>query len=139
MRSKTGATRYPVKGYSVTMPVKDESQAHEVSLADDEFKLVFSRLGDRLCIAAAAEFNGYDRDRDWNRARGQPNAHRVETLFPGEGDVGKAQFWTGLGPATRTNVPLTGQPPVPNSFSIPATARSAGPTPAVLAGPLPAS
>ncbi|MEY4909934.1 MAG: hypothetical protein RL260_3652, partial [Pseudomonadota bacterium] len=45
---------YPAKGYSVTMPVKDASMAHEVSLTDDEYKLVFSRLGDRLRIAGTA-------------------------------------------------------------------------------------
>ena len=39
---------YPAKGYSVTMPVKDAAMAHQVSLTDDEYKLVFSRLGDRL-------------------------------------------------------------------------------------------
>ena len=53
---------YPAKGYSVTMPVKDASRAHQVSLTDDEYKLVFSRLGDRLRIAGTAEFNGHDRD-----------------------------------------------------------------------------
>jgi D-amino-acid dehydrogenase len=62
---------YPAKGYSVTMPVKDASKAHQVSLTDDEYKLVFSRLtgpgGDRLRIAGTAEFNGYDRD--LNRVR----------------------------------------------------------------------
>jgi D-amino-acid dehydrogenase len=45
---------YPAKGYSVTLPVKDESVAHQVSLTDDECKLVFSRLGDRLRITGTA-------------------------------------------------------------------------------------
>ena len=49
---------YPAKGYSVTLPVKDESKANQVSLTDDEFKLVYSRLGDRLRIAGTAELNG---------------------------------------------------------------------------------
>jgi len=105
---------YPAKGYSVTMPVQDESMAHEVSLTDDEFKLVFSRLGDRLRIAGTAEFNGYDRD--LNRVRCQAIVNRVEALFPGAGDVSKAQFWTGLRPATPSNVPLIGQSSVPNLF-----------------------
>jgi D-amino-acid dehydrogenase len=105
---------YPAKGYSVTMPLKDESMAHEVSLTDDEFKLVFSRLGDRLRIAGTAEFNGYDRD--LNRVRCQAIVNRVEALFPGACDVSKAQFWTGLRPATPSNVPQIGQSPVPNLF-----------------------
>ena len=67
---------YPAKGYSVTMPVKDASMAHQVSLTDDEFKLVFSRLGDRLRIAGAAELNGYDCNS--SRARCEAIVRRVE-------------------------------------------------------------
>ena len=97
---------YPAKGYSVTMPVKDERMAHQVSLTDDEFKLVFSRLGDRLRIAGTAELNGYDRD--LNRVRCEAIVKRVEQLFPGAGDTNKAQFWTGLRPATPSNLPIIG-------------------------------
>lgn len=98
---------YPAKGYSVTMPVKDASMAHQVSLTDDEYKLVFSRLGDRLRIAGTAELNGYDRD--LNRVRCEAIVRRVEQLFPGAGDTTQAQFWTGLRPATPSNVPIIGR------------------------------
>lgn len=98
---------YPAKGYSVTMPVKDATMAHQVSLTDDEYKLVFSRLGDRLRIAGTAELNGYDRD--LNRVRCEAIVRRVEQLFPGAGDTTKAQYWTGLRPATPSNVPLIGR------------------------------
>ncbi len=109
---------YPAKGYSVTMPVKDASKAHTVSLTDDEFKLVFSRYtaadGDRLRIAGTAELNGYDRD--LNRVRCEAIVRRVEQLFPGAGDATQAQFWTGLRPATPSNVPLIGKTKIPNFF-----------------------
>ena len=105
---------YPAKGYSVTLPVKDESMAHQVSLTDDEYKLVFSRLGDRLRIAGTAELNGYDRD--LNRVRCEAIVRRVEELFPGAGDTGRARFWTGLRPATPSNVPIIGRSRVPNLF-----------------------
>ncbi len=105
---------YPAKGYSVTMPVKDASMAHQVSLTDDEYKLVFSRLGDRLRIAGTAELNGYDRD--LNRVRCEAIVNRVEQLFPGAGDVAQAQFWTGLRPATPSNVPIIGRSKVHNLF-----------------------
>jgi D-amino-acid dehydrogenase len=105
---------YPAKGYSVTMPVKDESMAHQVSLTDDEYKLVFSRLGDRLRIAGTAELNGYDRD--LNRVRCEAIVRRVEELFPGAGDTGRARFWTGLRPATPSNVPIIGRSRVKNLF-----------------------
>ena len=105
---------YPAKGYSVTMPVKDASMAHQVSLTDDEYKLVFSRLGDRLRIAGTAELNGYDRD--LNRVRCEAIVKRVEQLFPGAGDTEQAQFWTGLRPATPSNVPIIGRSKLPNLF-----------------------
>ncbi len=108
---------YPAKGYSVTMPVKDAAMAHQVSLTDDEYKLVFSRLttpatasspgSDRLRIAGTAELNGYDRD--LNRVRCEAIVKRVEQLFPGAGDASQAQFWTGLRPATPSNVPIIGR------------------------------
>jgi D-amino-acid dehydrogenase len=105
---------YPAKGYSVTLPVKDASMAHQVSLTDDEYKLVFSRLGDRLRIAGTAELNGYDRD--LNRVRCEAIVRRVEQLFPGAGDGSRAQFWTGLRPATPSNVPIIGRCKLPNLF-----------------------
>ena len=106
---------YPAKGYSVTMPVKDASMAHQVSLTDDEYKLVFSRLGDRLRIAGTAELNGYDRD--LNRVRCEAIVRRVEQLFPGAGDASQAQFWTGLRPGhaeqRADHRPLEAAQPVP--------------------------
>jgi D-amino-acid dehydrogenase len=115
---------YPAKGYSVTMPVKDAAMAHQVSLTDDEYKLVFSRYtslptssapgGDRLRIAGTAELNGYDRD--LNRVRCEAIVKRVEQLFPGAGDSTQAQFWTGLRPATPSNVPIIGRSKLPNLY-----------------------
>ncbi len=105
---------YPAKGYSVTMPVKDAALAHQVSLTDDEYKLVFSRLGDRLRIAGTAEFNGYDRD--LNRVRCEAIVRRTEELFPGAGDGEQAQFWTGLRPATPSNVPIIGRSKIGKLF-----------------------
>jgi len=105
---------YPAKGYSVTMPVRNPAMAHQVSLTDDEYKLVFSRLGDRLRIAGTAELNGYDRD--LNRVRCEAIVRRVEELFPGAGDSERAQFWTGLRPATPSNVPIIGRSKVGKLF-----------------------
>ena len=109
---------YPAKGYSVTMPVKDVGMAHQVSLTDDEYKLVFSRFtgaeGDRLRIAGTAELNGYDRH--LNLVRCEAILRRVEYLFPGAGDTTKAQFWAGLRPATPSNVPLIGRSGIDNLY-----------------------
>ncbi|MBX9905647.1 MAG: D-amino acid dehydrogenase [Burkholderiales bacterium] len=107
-------TIYPAKGYSVTMPVKDPARAPSVSLTDDEYKLVYSRLGNRLRIAGTCELNGYDTA--LNEVRCQAIIRRTEELFPGAGDVGQAQYWTGLRPATPSNVPYIGKTKFANLY-----------------------
>ncbi|MBY0265962.1 MAG: D-amino acid dehydrogenase [Burkholderiales bacterium] len=105
---------YPAKGYSVTMPVSDPARAYQVSLTDDEYKLVFSRLGDRLRIAGTCELNGYDTR--LNDVRCRAIVKRTGELFPGGGDTTKAEFWTGLRPATPSNLPYIGATRYPNLF-----------------------
>jgi D-amino-acid dehydrogenase len=97
---------YPVKGYSVTLPILDPQRAYTMSLTDDEHKLVFSRLGERLRIAGTAEFAGYDTA--LNPARCAAILRRVAELFPGAGDLDHPQLWAGLRPATPSNLPYIG-------------------------------
>ncbi len=105
---------YPAKGYSLTMPVRDEALAHQVSLTDDEHKLVFSRLGERLRIAGTAELGGYGRALD--QARCAAILHRVEQLFPGAGDTARIEYWSGLRPATPSNLPYLGASRIANLY-----------------------
>jgi D-amino-acid dehydrogenase len=105
---------YPAKGYSVSMPVADPDKAYHVSLTDDEYKLVFSRLGNRLRIAGTAELNGYNLD--LNPVRCEAIVRRVEELFPGAGDTSQASYWTGLRPLTPSNVPYIGRTRVGNLY-----------------------
>jgi D-amino-acid dehydrogenase len=98
---------YPAKGYSATVKVLDASIAPSVSLTDDEYKIVFSRYEDSLRIAGTAELNGYDRN--LNMQRCHAITRRVEQLFPGATDTANAQFWTGLRPATPSNLPYIGK------------------------------
>ena len=105
---------YPAKGYSVTMPVADAARAPMVSLTDDEYKLVFSRLGDRLRIAGTAELNGYNTE--LNAVRCNAILKRAQVLFPEAGDASQAQFWTGLRPATPSNVPYIGASRIANLY-----------------------
>ncbi|HLS55457.1 MAG TPA: D-amino acid dehydrogenase [Zeimonas sp.] len=105
---------YPAKGYSLTMPVRDASLAHEVSLTDDEHKLVFSRLGDRMRVAGTAELGGYDRALDRNRCAAI--LRHVERLFPGAGDTSRIEYWSGLRPATPSNLPYIGPTRIANLF-----------------------
>jgi D-amino-acid dehydrogenase len=105
---------YPVKGYSVTMPILDPVKAPCVSLTDDEYKLVMSRLGERMRIAGTAELNGYDTA--LNETRCRAILRRFESCFPGATDTSRPQFWTGLRPATPGNVPLIGRTCYPNLY-----------------------
>lgn len=105
---------YPAKGYSVTAPVADREAAYTVSLTDDEYKLVFSRLGDRLRIAGTAELAGYGTD--LNEVRCKAIVRRALELFPGAFDPAQAEFWTGLRPATPSNVPYIGRTAFPNLY-----------------------
>jgi D-amino-acid dehydrogenase len=105
---------YPAKGYSVTLPVTAPDKSYSVSLTDDEYKLVFSRLGDRLRIAGTAELNGYDTS--LNLVRCEAIVRRTRELFPEMTDGQGAQYWTGLRPATPSNVPYIGRSKIANLF-----------------------
>jgi D-amino-acid dehydrogenase len=105
---------YPLKGYSVTMPIRNPAAAWSMSLSDEAKKLVLSRLGDRLRIAGTAELNGYDTS--INRVRCEAIVNRVMALFPEAADASKAEFWTGLRPATPTNLPCVGATSYPNLY-----------------------
>ena len=97
---------YPAKGYSATLTLASPEGAPTVSLTDDERKLVFSRLGNRLRIAGTAEFNGYNLE--LNPVRCRAVIERARELFPHLQTTGEPQFWCGLRPATPSNVPLIG-------------------------------
>ena len=105
---------YPLKGYSITMPLEPSDEAPTVSLTDVEHKLVFSRLGDRLRVAGTAEMDGYNTD--VNDMRCEAIVRRTFDLFPGAGHPARAEYWTGLRPATPSNVPCVGRTRYPNLF-----------------------
>lgn len=108
---------YPVKGYSITVNLQDiESQAGapNVSLLDDETKLVTSRLGlDRFRVAGTAEFNGYNRDIRADRI--QPLVQWVQRCFP-KVDTRSVVPWAGLRPMMPNMMPKVGQGRASNVF-----------------------
>ena len=105
---------YPAKGYSATMPIRAPALAPQVSLTDDQYKLVFSRLGNRLRIAGTAELNGYNTD--LNPIRCQAITRRTLQLFPDAVDATQVQYWTGLRPATPSNIPYIGRSKLSNLY-----------------------
>lgn len=105
---------YPVKGYSITLPLRPGDEAPYTSLTDHSRKIVFSRLGERLRVAGTAELNGYDTE--INDTRCNALVTRCFELFPKAGRHDEAQFWTGLRPATPSNLPLIGRSKIPNLY-----------------------
>lgn len=103
----------PAKGYSITLPA-DGPAAPTVSITDDEHKMVYSRLGDRLRCAGTAEMTGYDTT--LTESRWQLIRRHAQELFPQAGDFTKAEPWTGLRPVTPDSVPLLGGTPYVNLF-----------------------
>ena len=105
---------YPVKGYSVTASVRDESSAPSVCITDDNGKIAVTRLGDRLRMAGTAEVAGYDMS--INEARCSGIVNRAKQFFPNAADFGKLSRWSGLRPTTPGNVPLIGRTRYKNLF-----------------------
>lgn len=105
---------YPVKGYSVTLPVTDAALAPQSTIMDETHKVAITRLGDRIRVAGTAEIAGYS-------GRLGPHAtdtvrHVVGDLFPGGGDLSRAEGWTGLRPMTPDGTPVLGPTRYPNLF-----------------------
>ena len=107
---------YPLKGYSITLPLgpAELAAAPTVSLTDEAFKIVISRLGNRLRAAGTAELAGYDTS--INPVRCAAIARRIRALFPALGAVTTLDSWAGLRPATPSNVPLIGKTRLGNLY-----------------------
>jgi len=108
---------YPGKGYSATFPLLKPEGAPMVSTIDDGKKIAMSRLGNFLRVAGTIELNGWDLTLDSSLARARCHmlSRRIEAILPGVCDTrtpeegGNPQYWTGLRPATPTNIPFIGR------------------------------
>ena len=105
---------YPVKGYSITVPITNDAAAPQGTLTDETYKVVITRLGNRLRAAGTAELCGYDLR--LRRARLATLVHVVRDLFPSVGDLAAAEPWAGLRPMTPDNPPVIGATPYQNLF-----------------------
>ncbi|MGV8899380.1 MAG: D-amino acid dehydrogenase [Burkholderiaceae bacterium] len=105
---------YPGKGYSATYPITNSDATPSVSLTDDGYKLVVSRLGDRLRVAGTCELNGYTRE--LNSTRCEAITHRTRELFPDACDYDNPTYWTGLRPMTPSNIPYIGKTKISNLY-----------------------
>jgi D-amino-acid dehydrogenase len=105
---------YPIKGYSITVPIVDASKAPESTVMDETYKVATTRLGDRIRVGGTAEISGYDNTlRPGRRAT---LVHSVTDLFPGAGDIERATFWCGLRPMTPDGTPIVGATSLSNLY-----------------------
>ncbi len=105
---------YPVKGYSITVPIVDEAKAPVSTLLDESYKVAITRLGDRIRVGGMAEISGFTKDLPLRRRA--TLEHSAGSLFPGAGDMAAASFWCGLRPMTPDSTPVIGSTKVPNLF-----------------------
>ena len=105
---------YPVKGYSITVPITDPAGAPESTIMDETHKVAVTRLGDRIRVGGTAELAGYSNQ--LREPRRRTLEHVVTDLFPHGGDVSKASFWCGLRPMTPDGTPIIGPTPYRNLY-----------------------
>ena len=103
---------YPVKGYSLTMPVIDDAMAPQSTMLDERYKVAITRLGDRIRVAGTAELSGYNQV--LRPGRLATIRHCVGDLFPKGGDFEQIEYWTGLRPMTPDGTPIVGPTRYPN-------------------------
>jgi len=103
---------YPVKGYSLTVPIKDYDLAPVSTVMDEAYKVAITRLGDRIRVGGMAEIAGFSTDLP--PARRATLELSVEDLFGGAGDQQQASFWSGLRPMTPDGTPIIGGTKIAN-------------------------
>ena len=105
---------YPLKGYSITVPITDESRAPVSTILDESYKIAVTRFENRIRVGGMAEIAGYSKT--LNPVRRETLEMVVNDLFPGAGDTRQASFWTGLRPMTPDSTPVVGATPLRNLF-----------------------
>lgn len=106
---------YPVKGYSITVPVVNETFAPQSTVIDDSHKVAVTRLGDRIRVAGTAEISGYSTSLPVHRR--ETIEMTLKALYPNAGDLRQAEFWSGLRPMTPDTTPIIGRTPIANLFT----------------------
>lgn len=105
---------YPVKGYSITVPIAEPDRAPVSTVLDESYKVAITRLGNRIRVGGMAEISGYN-DRLPPARRGALE-QSLKTLFPGTADMTETSFWCGLRPMTPDGTPVVGATPVSNLY-----------------------
>ncbi|MDV0440588.1 D-amino acid dehydrogenase [Xanthomonas sacchari] len=105
---------YPLKGYSLTLPIRDAALAPTSTILDESYKVAITRFDERIRVGGMAELAGFDLSRP---ARRRATLEKVvNDLYPRGGDLAAAEFWTGLRPATPDGTPVVGATGYRNLF-----------------------
>lgn len=105
---------YPLKGYSLTIPITDAACAPRSTLLDESSKVAITRMGNRIRAGGIAELAGFDTSLPNSRRR--TIERTVEALFPGAGAIDAADYWCGLRPVTPDGPPVLGGTHYKNLF-----------------------
>lgn len=107
---------YPVKGYSLTYPIKNEALAPRSTVLDDIYKVAITRLGDSIRVGGTAEVSDYNIR--LTTARRKTLFAALDMMFPGSYDqTHSPALWSGLRPVTPDSVPILGKTPYSNLFT----------------------
>lgn len=105
---------YPVKGYSITVPIIDAAKAPVSTIMDETYKVGITRFENRIRVGGMAELVGFNTKL---RAKRKATLEMVlNDLFPGAGDLKHDNFWTGLRPMTPDGTPLVGATSISNLY-----------------------
>lgn len=104
---------YPVKGYSLTIPIVDPAFAPQSTVLDETYKIAITRFDQRIRVGGMAELSGFNLG--LNEDRRATLQMVTQDLFPG-GDMEQASFWTGLRPMTPDSTPIIGATHFKNLF-----------------------
>jgi len=106
---------YPVKGYSITLPITDADAAPRSTVLDESYKVAITRFDNRIRVGGMAELSGYNQRLDPRRL--ETLSHVVRDLFPDATDTFDTEFWTGMRPMTPDSTPIVGPTRLPNLFT----------------------
>ncbi|MDO8696396.1 MAG: D-amino acid dehydrogenase [Pseudomonas sp.] len=105
---------YPLKGYSLTVPITNPAMAPMSTILDETYKVAITRFDQRIRVGGMAEIAGFDLS--LNPRRRETLEMIVGDLYPRGGDLQRAEFWTGLRPATPDGTPIVGATKLRNLF-----------------------
>lgn len=103
---------YPLKGYSLTLPIQDNASVPQTNVTDYDRKIVYARLGEQLRVAAMVDIGNASTELDAGRIASL--RQQAQASFPRAGDYQQAEAWAGLRPTTPQGTPLLGESGIKN-------------------------